>query len=210
LGVVLTERLPGEHPPSAEPAAAERVARAAALLHACPAQLEPRVEMEAALANLERRARLLERRVPAAGARALGLAERARAGAGRLAPERSAPLNGDMSVSSFLLDREHTYLLDWDIACSFDPAWDLGHYVLQLFRLGHVQGVDTGPARRSFLAAYRGAAGATDGSLEERVAFYEGVVAIHKAFTVCAGGGAGAASLVDALLDLAAARLGVR
>lgn len=207
LGVVLSEHLPGRHPRPGDLVAAARAGRAAAALHGCDAELEPRFELEPALANVERHARMLERRQPAAGARAIALARRARELGARFAGAPRAPLNGDLSLGTLLLDGPRTFLIDWDIACSFDPAWDVGHYVLQLFRVGRERGEQHDEARGRFLAAYRERA-APRGDFERRVAFYEAVAAIHKAYTVVrVGGGDGGVVLCGELLDLAAARL---
>lgn len=206
LGVVLSERLPGDHPQPGNVDAAARAGRAAAALHSCRVELEPRFELEPALANVERHACLLERRDPAAGARAVALARRTREVGLRFADAPRAPLNGDLSLGTLLLDGARTFLIDWDIACSFDPAWDVGHYVLQLFRVGRERGEQHDAARGCFLAAYREHA-AADAAFEQRVAFYEAVAAIHKAYTVVRVGGRDGLTLSGELLDLAAARL---
>jgi len=206
LGVTLTERVPGEHPRPDDVNAAERAARAAALLHSCGADVEPLFELDAALANVERHARLLERRAAAIAARAQALAKHARSLESRFEDAPRSPLNGDFSLGSLLLDGERTYLIDWDIACSFDAAWDVGNYLVQLFRTAREDGQDPTASREAFLAEYRAAA-ATDASFEERVRFHEALVAIHKTYTVVRIGAADAEPLASGLLDLAAARL---
>jgi len=206
LGVVLSEHLPGEHPQPGDLDAAERAGRAAGALHSCEVDLDPRFDLEPALANLERHARMLERRDPALGVRAMALAQRAREIGPLFADAPRAPLNGDLSLGTLLLDGARTFLIDWDIACSFDPAWDVGHYVLQLFRVGRERGEQHDAARSRFLSAYCERA-SPQGAFERRVAFYEAVAAIHKAYTVVRVGGRDGVTLSAELLDLAAARL---
>lgn len=205
LSVMLMEALPGKHPIGADIDAAARAGHAAAMLHACPAQLEPHFELDAALTNVERHARLLEGRDPVIAARAQMLAGRARALQERFADVPRSPLNGDLWLGSLLLDGGSTYLIDWDIACSFDAAWDVGHYLVQLFRDGLRNGEDAARSRAAFLDAYL-AREPFDGSFDERVGFHEALVAIHKTYTVIRVGGEEAA-FAGALLDLADMRL---
>jgi hypothetical protein len=184
LGTTLTERLPGKHPPREDVASAERMGRATAFLHACPAALEPRVDLDAALDDLCRRARWLAAEEPVLAAGAVRLAERARSLADRLpmhGPRQA--LQGDLARSSFLLDGDRPYLLDWDACCRFDPAWDVGHFLVQLLRSGVTHDVDTTAAQDAFLRSYMEARG-DDGGLERRIAYYRSVVSLHKAYRV--------------------------
>jgi hypothetical protein len=184
LGATLTERLPGEHPPRDDAAAAERMGRATAFLHGCPAPLEPCLDLDAALSGLDRRARWLEEAEPALAAGAVRLAERARAVANRL-PMRAPgePLQGDLTRTSFLLDGDRPYLLDWDACCRFDPAWDVGHFLVQLLRSGVIHDVDTTAVQERFLRSYLSARG-DDGQLEQRIAYYRSVACLYKAHRV--------------------------
>jgi hypothetical protein len=183
LGVTLSERLPGEHPVRGDVASAERLGQAAAFLHACPAALEPAFDLDAALDNLHRHARLLERREPVVAAGAVRLAEQARSLVKSLPTTVAGDaVQGDLGRTSFLIDGDRTYLLDWDISCRFDPAWDVGHYLVQLRRSGLVHGVATEAAGKRFLSAYLTAAGA-DAGFRWRVAYHYAVTCVHKAYT---------------------------
>jgi hypothetical protein len=184
LGVTLTERLPGRHPPRGDVASAERLGRAAAYLHACPAALEPRFDLDSALDSLGFRARWLEAREPALAAGAVRLAERARSLAKCLPTTAGGDaLQGDLARTSFLIDGERPYLLDWDDSCRFDAAWEVGHYLVQLLRSGLVHGVDTSAAREGFLRSYLRARG-EDGDFAHRVAAYRSMICLHKAYRV--------------------------
>jgi hypothetical protein len=204
LGVALSERLPGEAPELLDAAAARRAAQAAARLHACDGGLEPAFTREAALANAERHAKRLVRRLATKrehqlALRAAVIAKRARAVAATLAPAEPRPVHGDLSLDSLLFDEERTFLIDWDISCRFDPAWDVGHFLAQQRRFGLETGVDTGPVRAAFLAAYLDARGA-DGEFESRAAFYEALTYLHKTMTVQR---TPEEALIPALLELA-------
>jgi hypothetical protein len=207
LGVALTERLPGDHPQRGDAAAAEQLGRAAAFLHACPAALEPRFELDEALENLDRHARSLERREPVLAAGAVRLADRARQLAKPLPPSvHGDPVQGDLGRTSFLMDGDRVYLLDWDISCRFDAAWDVGHYLVQLRRSGLVHGVETGPARERFLGSYLAAAEG-DGGLPRRIAYHEALTCVHKAYTARRLEGPAWGRVVRELLSVAHARL---
>jgi aminoglycoside phosphotransferase (APT) family kinase protein len=93
-------------------------------------------------------------------------------------------------------------VIDWDLSCAFDPAWDVGHYVAQARRYQLKHGVATEDARAAFVAAYADAAGATDAFLR-RVDYYEAIVGLHKAHAI---GRAGAPIERSAALVEAAAR----
>jgi Phosphotransferase enzyme family len=207
LGVTLSERLRGEHPPRGDVVSAERLGRAAAFLHACPAALEPRFGLNAALDNLDRHAQSLERREPVLAAGAVRLADRARRLAKLLpATVRGSPIQGDLGRTSFLLDGDRTYLLDWDISCRFDAAWDVGHYLVQLRRSGLVHGVETEAARDRFLSAYLAAAEA-DAGFPRKVAYHEALVCVHKAYTARRLEGPTSRRVMRELLHVADARL---
>ena len=206
LGVTLTERLPGEHPRPSNAASAERAGHAAAFLHSRRAPLEPRFGLEAALDNVERHARSLEKHEPGLARGAVRLAERARSFCDDFEDPPADPLNGDLSLGSFLLDGDKTYLLDWDIACRFDRAWDVAYYLVQLRRFGLEQDVDTGTVRERFLTAYLAASG-TDGRFARSVAYHEALVCVHKAYTARRLQGPAWPRVVHELLRLADARL---
>jgi Phosphotransferase enzyme family len=184
LGVTLTERLPGEHPARGDVAAAERLGRATAFLHACPAPLEPRFDLDAALESLDRRAGWLEAQEPALAAGAVHLAERVRALAMCLpVTVPSNALQGDLGRTSFLMDGDRPYLLDWDDSCRFDAAWEVAYFLVQLLRSGLVHDVDTSAAQRAFLHTYLRARG-KNGEFEHRVRYYRSMVCLHKAYRV--------------------------
>jgi hypothetical protein len=184
LGATLTERLPGEHPPRADVAAAKRMGRAAAFLHGCAAPLEPRVDLDGALRALDLRLGRLEAAEPVLAAGALRLAERARALANRLpVSARDEPLQGDLGRTSFLLDGDQSFLLDWDACCRFDPAWEVGHFLVQLLRSGVIHGVDTTAVQEGFLRSYLRAR-ANEGYLEHRIAYYRSIACLFKAYRV--------------------------
>ena len=185
LGLTIGEWLPGDHPGPSDPEAAARTGRAAATLHGCHARVQPAFTLAAFLDNVDRHVRLLTARAPVLGA-AAGIAA---AHLGTEAPgigfETGSPLNGDMSLGSFLVDGGRTYLIDWDISCRFDRAWDVGHYLTQLRRFGLERGEESGQARIAFLGAYEQAAGRAVGrDFDARVAFFEAAACLHKAYSV--------------------------
>jgi hypothetical protein len=206
LGVTLSERLPGEHPEASDPTSAELAGKAAAFLHSRGAPLEPRFDLDQALHNVERHARSLERREPSLARGAVAVALRARFQSDGFPEPPASPLHGDFSVGSLLLDGTTAYLLDWDISCRFDPAWDVGYYLVQLRRFGLEQGVDTSAARERFLSAYLAAAGA-NGALTRRVDYHHALVCVHKAYTARLLQGPNWRRVVQELLRLADAGL---
>jgi hypothetical protein len=184
LGVALSERLPGEPPHILDTAGARRAAHAAARLHECDGGLQPAFTLEAALDNAERHARRIAKRAPGLAAGAVAIADRARAVAETLARgPRPRPIHGDLWLDSVLLDGERTFLLDWDISCRFDPAWDVGYFVAQQRRLGLQAGLETAAVRAAFLATYAEDAGA-GAAFAERAAFYEALTYLHKTMAV--------------------------
>jgi hypothetical protein len=200
LGIVLSERLPGEPPPILDTAGARRAAQAAARLHECDGGLEPAFTLEAALDNAERHARRIAKRAPDLAAEAVAIAHRGRAVAELVARgAEPRPVHGDLTLESVLVDGERTFLFDWDISCRFDPAWDVGYFVAQQRRLGLEAGLDTRAVRAAFLAAYL-EAGDAGAAFEARVGFYEALTYLHKTIAVPR---AAWDPMVPALLELA-------
>ncbi|HEY3019742.1 MAG TPA: hypothetical protein VGJ32_06095, partial [Solirubrobacteraceae bacterium] len=97
LGVLVTDRLPGRHPPAGDVAGARLAAQATARLHGCPARLAPRAQLGVVLDNLDRRMRLLAQRAADLEPSPLALARQARSLAGQLAPPDPRPVKGDLS-----------------------------------------------------------------------------------------------------------------
>jgi len=185
LGLTLGEWLPGDHPGPSDPGTAARTGGAAATLHGCAARLRPEFTLAEFLANVDRHVRLLSTRAPDLAAGAASAAADLRAAAPGIGFETGAPLNGDLSLGSFLVDGGRTYLIDWDISCQFDRAWDVGHFLTQLRRFGLERGADPGLARIAFLEAYGRVAGPAAGrDFEARVAFFEAAACLHKAYSV--------------------------
>jgi thiamine kinase-like enzyme len=95
----------------------------------------------------------------------------------------SDALQGDLNRTSFLVDGDRLYLLDWDDSCRFDAAWEVGHFMVQLLRSGLVHHVDTSAAQESFLRSYLEARG-ENGDFEQRVRYYRSMVCVQKAYRV--------------------------
>jgi hypothetical protein len=206
LGVFVMERVPGRPAAPGDRSVAAATGRAAARLHSCAAALEPAFGLQRALDNVERHARLLARREPSAGSQALRLADRARELSVGMRFETDAPVNGDLSVDSFLVHGATTYIIDWDLGCRFDSAWDVGHHLGQLARLGLERELDVAPLREAFIAAYNEAR-ATTPEFERRVHLFEAVTCVHKAYTVRRVEGTGWRRVLPGLLALAEANL---
>lgn len=206
LGLTITEHLPGRHPTATDHRMADLCAVAAAALHRCGASLQPRFTLEAALGNVHRHASSLERRVPDAGPLVRALAERAERVGGSLGPLPMAPVHGDMSLGSFLLTDDATAMLDWDISCLFDPAWDVGHYTTQLLRFELETGLKGGGSAGAFVARYREAAG-VDSSFDTRLDFFVALACVHKAYRVQRVARPDAPTVLAALLREAGERL---
>ena len=183
LGLVVTERFPGRHPSAGDLEGARLAARATARLHGCAARLAPRVELGVVLDNLERRMRLLAARAPDLERSPVELAQTARVLGDELGGQDARPVNGDLSRESFIIVDGRTHLIDWDLSCEFDPAWDVGHYLAQARRYELRHPVSTDQLRATFVEAYVDAT-AADAAFLRRVDYYEGIVCLHKAHTI--------------------------
>lgn len=202
LNAVVTEFAPGHHPGLCDTADATAAGRATAALHACGASLRPRLDVDRFMDNVARHARLLE---PAdADLREQGEAivntARARSSLVEIAP--CAPIHGDLSFDALLIGDGAVTLIDWDTACMFDPAWDIGHCVAQLARFGSERSCDTRASTAAFVASYLEAAD-HDADVVARARFYEYLTYVHKAYTVWRLRGVGGVAFAFELLGWA-------
>ena len=185
LGVTLSEWLPGQHPVPTDPSTAAMAGAAAARLHGCAARLHTSFTLAAFLDNVDRHIGLLSERAPDLR----HICETAALSLRRAVPgisfEDGSPLNGDLSLGSFVIDATRTYLIDWDMSCRFDAAWDVGHFLAQLRRFGLEGGQATDAARTAFLEGYgSGTMDARGRDFDRRSAFFEAAACLHKAYTV--------------------------
>jgi hypothetical protein len=204
LGLALSEWLPGHHPQASDAHAAARAGEAAAFLHGCPARLRPVFTPAGFLDNLDRHARLLSARAPDLGAVSEDAARRLRGLSARIDFQAGTPVNGDLSLGNFLIDGTTTYLIDWDISCDFDRAWDVGHFLTQLRRFGLERGQASDGSRAAFITAYGRASGDAPGAdFPRRVAFFEAAACLHKAYSAARVGRADWHGVASALLAAA-------
>ncbi|MFM2106057.1 MAG: hypothetical protein RL338_1089 [Chloroflexota bacterium] len=209
LGLAISEWLPGVHPAPSDVEGAARSGAAAARLHGTGAPLEPAFTVAAFLDNVARHVRRLKRRAPELRPASKAAGRALEAAAPTIRFELSAPLNGDLSLGSFLLADERVYLIDWDNSCRFDPAWDVGHYVTQLVRFGAERGEESAGSREAFLRSYEAVSGDRLGpDWSRRLAFFEAAACLHKTYAAARVGRDGwegvAAHLVERALALAA------
>jgi hypothetical protein len=189
LGAIVMECLPGEQAQRIDEEAAAAKGEAAAQLHACDATLTPRVELDAVLDDVMKRARRLKKKDKELGGDAERIAKRMLELRSSIETDRYAPVHGDLGNSPFLFSREEIYLIDWDTSCHFDPAFDVGYHLSQLHRWQLTNGIDTSASRERYLEAYLAATG--DSGLERRVSFFKGIVDLSKASTMAHKGKSG-------------------
>ena len=209
LGVALSEWLPGNHPVPTDPSTAAMAGAAAAQLHGCSARLHTPLALDAFLANVDRHVGLLSDRAPGLRRTCETAALSLRRAVPRISFENGSPLNGDLSLGSFLIDGTRTYLIDWDMSCRFDAAWDVGHFLAQLRRFGLERGEATDSARTAFLEGYR--SGTKEGGGRDfggRTAFFEAAACLHKAYTVVRVGREDSHEVAVALSEVAGQILG--
>ena len=203
LGAIVTERLAGRHPAGDDAAAARRCGAATARLHRSAAALEPRLELDGVLDHLDRHVAKFADGAPEHGPAALDLAAAARPLGRALGVRADEPVQGDLSRASFLLEEGRTHLIDWDAACAFDAAWDVGHYLAQLHRYELKSGQPTGAVREAYLAGYAEAA-EPDAAFWRRVDYFEAVTCLHKAHALRQAGAPTWPRIVTGLLRVAA------
>lgn len=183
LNAVVTEFAAGRHPGLCVTADATAAGRAAAALHTCGASLSPRLDVDRVMDNVARHARLLERADADLRELADAIVNTARARSSLVESARYAPIHGDLSFDALLIGESTVTLIDWDTACMFDPAWDIGHCVAQLVRFGSERNCDTRASTAAFVASYLEAAD-HDPDIVARARFYEYLTYVHKAYTV--------------------------
>jgi len=151
---------------------------ALARLHSLPVVFERSLDIDVMVANSWRSAHQLERIDADLGRAASKLLVRGEAALRERSIE-TAPVHGDFWLDAILFTASGLKLLDWDLACGFDPAWDLAFYLVQLER--HLDG-DASPVAGAFLAGYEDLIG-RDSSLHEKIACQQCFTRVHKALS---------------------------
>lgn len=150
--------------------------RALARLHSLPVIFERSLDMAVFVANSWRFARLLERHDADLGRAACRQVERGEAVVAEHSAE-NVPVHGDFWLDAIMFSESGPKLLDWDLACGFDAAWDLAYFLVQLER--HLEG-DQSVVANAFLAGYEDVIG-RDPRLPERIARQQCFARVHKA-----------------------------
>ncbi|HKC47552.1 MAG TPA: phosphotransferase [Gemmatimonadales bacterium] len=162
-----------------------RAAVVTAELHELPTIPEPPTTVTTLLDETLARCDRLRTRWPGALEHAEPLLEELRAAAPALDHAAPAPVHGDLGGAQFLWTGTRLVLFDWDRFGYTDPAFDVGHFLAQLDRIGIVDPTlqaTTPQWATGFARAYYAL---RPGVSRRNIEFFRAMTLVWKMHTIC-------------------------